>query len=84
MLHTNVAELWLLGDIFTRVWSSGGQANLSLETKDCQMWAKLTSSWALLTATALELQWLEGGQEQRLGTTRNILPVTPLKHGEKD
>ena len=28
-------------DTFTRVWSSGGQANLSLETKDCQMWAKL-------------------------------------------
>ena len=41
MLHTNVAELRLLVDTFTRVWSSGGQANLSLETNDCQMWAKL-------------------------------------------
>ena len=41
MLHTNVAELRLLVDTFTRVWSSGGQANLSLQTKDSQMWAKL-------------------------------------------
>ena len=41
MLHTNVAELPLLCDTFTRVWSSGGQANLSLQTKDSQVWAKL-------------------------------------------
>ena len=41
MLHTNVAELRLLVDTFTRVWSSGGQANLSLQAKDSQMWAKL-------------------------------------------
>ena len=41
MLHTNVAELRLLFDTFTRVWSSGGQANLSLKTKDSQVWAKL-------------------------------------------
>ena len=41
MLHTNVAELWLLVDTFSRVWSSGGQANLSLQTKDSQVWAKL-------------------------------------------
>ena len=41
MLHTNVAELRLLFDTFTRVWSSGGQANLSLHTKDSQTWAKL-------------------------------------------
>ena len=41
MLHNNVAELRLLVDTFTRVWSSGGQANLSLQTKDSQMWAKL-------------------------------------------
>ena len=41
MLHTNVAELRLLCDTFTRVWSAGGQANLSLQTKDSQMWAKL-------------------------------------------
>ena len=41
MLHNNVAELRLLADTFTRVWSSGGQANLSLQTKDSQMWAKL-------------------------------------------
>ena len=41
MLHTNVAELRLLVDTFTRVWSSGGQANLSLQSKDNQMWAKL-------------------------------------------
>ena len=41
MLHTNVAELRLLFDTFTRVWSSGGQASLSLQTKDNQTWAKL-------------------------------------------
>ena len=41
MLHTNVAELRLLCDTFTRVWSSGGEANLSLKTKDSQVWAKL-------------------------------------------
>ena len=41
MLHTNMAELRLLCDTFTRVWSAGGQANLSLQTKDSQMWAKL-------------------------------------------
>ena len=41
MLHTNVAELRLLFNTFTRVWSSGGQANLSLQTKDGQTWAKL-------------------------------------------
>ena len=41
MLHSNVAELRLLLDTFTRVWSSGGQANLSLQTKDSQMWAQL-------------------------------------------
>ena len=41
MLHTNVAELRLLFDTFTRVWSSGGKANLSLQTKDSQVWAKL-------------------------------------------
>jgi hypothetical protein len=41
MLHTNEAELRLLFNTFTRVWSSGGQANLSLQTKDNQMWAKL-------------------------------------------
>ena len=41
MLHTNAAELRLLFDTFTRVWSSGGQANLSLQTKDSQVWAKL-------------------------------------------
>ena len=41
MLHTNVAELRLLFNTFTRVWSSGGQANLSLQTKDNQTWAKL-------------------------------------------
>ena len=41
MLHTNVAELQLLFNTFTRVWSSGGQANLSLQTKDSQTWAKL-------------------------------------------
>ena len=41
MLHTNVAELRLLCDTFTHVWSAGGQANLSLQTKDSQMWAKL-------------------------------------------
>ena len=41
MLHTNVAELRLLFDTFTRVWSSGGQASVSLQTKDGQVWAKL-------------------------------------------
>ena len=41
MLHSNVAELRLLLDTFTRVWSSGGQANISLQTKDSQMWAKM-------------------------------------------
>ena len=41
MLHTNAAELRLLFDTFSRVWSSGGQANLSLETKGSQVWAKL-------------------------------------------
>ena len=41
MLHNNVAELRLLVDTFTHVWSSGGQANLSLQTKDSQMWANL-------------------------------------------
>ena len=41
MLHTNVAELLLLFDTFTRVWSSGGQASVSLQTKDGQVWAKL-------------------------------------------
>ena len=41
MLHTNAAELRLLFDTFTRVWTSGGQANLSLQTKDSQTWAKL-------------------------------------------
>ena len=41
MLHNNVAELRLLVDTFTRVWSSGGQVNLSLQTKDSEMWAKL-------------------------------------------
>ena len=41
MLHTNVAELRLLFNTFTRVWSSGGQANLSLQTKDGQTWANL-------------------------------------------
>ena len=37
MLHTNAAELRLLFDTFTRVWTSGGQANLSLQTKDSQV-----------------------------------------------
>ena len=41
MLYTNVAELRLLFNTFTLVWSSGGQANLSLQTKDSQVWAKL-------------------------------------------
>ena len=41
MLHTNAAELRLLFDTFTRVWSLGGQANLSLQTKDSQVWSKL-------------------------------------------
>ena len=41
MLHTNVAELRLLCDTFTRVWSAGGQENLSLQTKDSQIWAKM-------------------------------------------
>ena len=41
MFHTNLAELWLLFDTFTRVWSSGGQANLSLQTKDSQTRAQL-------------------------------------------
>ena len=41
MLHTNVAELRLLVDTFTRIWRSGGQANLSLQAKDSQMWVKL-------------------------------------------
>ena len=41
MLHPNVQELWLLCDTFTCVWSAGGQANLSLQTKDSHMWAKL-------------------------------------------
>ena len=41
MLHTKEEELWLLFNTFTRLWSSGGQANLSFQTKDYQMWAQL-------------------------------------------
>ena len=41
MLHTNVGELLLLFNTFTCVWSSGGQANRSLQTKEGQTWAKL-------------------------------------------
>ena len=37
----NVPELKLLCDTFTCVCSAGGQANLSLQTKDSHMWAKL-------------------------------------------
>ena len=41
MQHTNAAELRLLVDTFTRVWGSGGQANLNLTTRDGQVWARL-------------------------------------------
>ena len=41
MLHTNSETLWLLFNTFARVWSSGGQVNLSLYTKDSQVLAKL-------------------------------------------
>ena len=41
MLHSNVAELLLLLNTFTHVWSSGGQAILSLKIKDSLVWDKL-------------------------------------------
>ena len=40
-----IPELRFLVDTFTRIWSFGGQANLSLQAKDSQLiWI---SSWAL-------------------------------------
>ena len=80
MLHTNAAELRLLFDTFSGVWSSGGQTNLSLETKDSQVWAKLE-------VAALDYQRLERGEELSLGTPRNshtVLPIDRLKIAVED
>ena len=41
MQHTNSAELRLLLDTFSRVWGSGGHANLNLQTRNGKVWAKL-------------------------------------------
>ena len=76
MLQTNVAELWLLVDTFTRVWTSGGQANLSLETKDSQVWAKLDLQ--LGPAGGHRPGPPEaGGRQLSLGSTRHSQTVLP-------
>ena len=57
MLHNNVAKLRLLVDTFTHVWSSGGQANLSLQTKEARCGPSWTSSWVLLVKNAKNQTW---------------------------
>ena len=56
-----------------------------LKTVKCGL--SWTSSWALLTATALDSQRLEGARELSLSTTRNsyvVIPIFTLKLGAGD